>query len=454
VARQYKLQWLSASRRWRKQYKGKQYYFPLLDGETKASSHYRCLQEWEAKKVEIDRDSQATTEPWLVSLLQGMQEDHRKNQDSARYVAATETLRLVRFAASNGVELPVDEDGNIIAATQLPAGVLAARQHLDLYQDGLLNALKASLGSPIPQHLPWETIEEQPIERTVGALLDRFQESNLRVRQRIKTLRRWCDECQDASEINSVYCRRYYDYIVEQVEQGKWTAGYGKVLFAAFTQFVRWLYKEVEILDRLPRNLDDLRIEAPNRQVEVFDIRDVKRYVEAADGRLELYLLLMLNCGMTQIDISDLHPAEVDWDRGRVIRKRSKTKKREGAPVCTYFLWPRTLELLKGFRSGDPKRVLLTKRGTSVATRSNGSNRTDSVQKTYQRFLRQLGEQGKPLRTFKKTSASLINSEFGLDVAQLFLGHAPRSIAQKHYIVEDDHRLEKPLRWLAGQYGL
>jgi len=59
----------------------------------------------------------------------------------------------------------------------------------------------------------------------------------------------------------------------------------------------------------------------------------------------------------------------------------------------------------------------------------------------YRRLLNELDEKGKPLLTFKKTSASLLNSEFGHDVSQLFLRHAPRSIAQKHYIAEDARRL-------------
>jgi hypothetical protein len=43
MATRYKLQWLADSSRWRKQYKGKQYYFPLRPGETKLSSYRRCL---------------------------------------------------------------------------------------------------------------------------------------------------------------------------------------------------------------------------------------------------------------------------------------------------------------------------------------------------------------------------------------------------------------------------
>ena len=67
----------------------------------------------------------------------------------------------------------------------------------------------------------------------------------------------------------------------------------------------------------------------------------------------------MLNCGMTQRDISDLKDEEVDWNAGRIRRKRSKTANHDNVPVVEYLLWPRTFDLLKEYRSGG-ELVLLT----------------------------------------------------------------------------------------------
>ena len=455
MARNYKLQWLASSRRWRKQYQGKQYYFPLNDGETKASSYQRCLREWEAKKVEIDRAEKTATEPWLVELLEKLQQTYRNGQDAARFTRASETLRLVRIADSQSIELPVDEGGSVVAVQTVPPSIRAVRSDLDKYQDDLLLALQSKLDNPTPEHRPWENHEDTPIERTIGALLDRFQKSNRKVdRNRLKTFRKWCDEYQDAGEINGSYCREYYRYIMGRVQAGVWSPCYGKTLFGTFTHFVRWLFGEVEILDHMPRNLKKLRIETPPKQVEVFSVEDVKRYLNAADERLELSLLLMLNCGMTQIDIADLHPSEVDWQAGRIIRKRSKTKQQESVPVCNYRLWPRTFELLQRLRSEDSEGVLLTARGTPLVTRMNGKSRNDSVRLAFRRLMSKLGEKGKKLITFKKTSASLLNSKFGHDVSQLFLGHAPSTVAQKNYIAEERGRLDDPLKWLGQRYSL
>ena len=59
----------------------------------------------------------------------------------------------------------------------------------------------------------------------------------------------------------------------------------------------------------------------------------------------------MLNCGMYQNDIAELHRDEVNWTKGTLTRARSKTRERHG-PVVTYKLWPETFALLKKHRAG------------------------------------------------------------------------------------------------------
>jgi len=60
-----------------------------------------------------------------------------------------------------------------------------------------------------------------------------------------------------------------------------------------------------------------------------------------------LLLCWALNCGMTSKDISDLHPAQVDLDRGTITRKRSKTHEWANVPVVQYRLWAETIRLLR-----------------------------------------------------------------------------------------------------------
>ena len=51
-----------------------------------------------------------------------------------------------------------------------------------------------------------------------------------------------------------------------------------------------------------------------------FTVEEVKLLLQHAVPRTRLFLLLMLNCGMYQGDISDLTAAEIDGQAGRIIR--------------------------------------------------------------------------------------------------------------------------------------
>ena len=52
MAIKYQLSWRAGERRWRKRYKGRDYYFAGSDG--KLASYQRCLREWRRLKAKID----------------------------------------------------------------------------------------------------------------------------------------------------------------------------------------------------------------------------------------------------------------------------------------------------------------------------------------------------------------------------------------------------------------
>lgn len=53
-AKRFKMTWVPQTRRWKKIYKKKSYYFPAKQSETKETSYRRCMQLWEAEKAELD----------------------------------------------------------------------------------------------------------------------------------------------------------------------------------------------------------------------------------------------------------------------------------------------------------------------------------------------------------------------------------------------------------------
>lgn len=60
----------------------------------------------------------------------------------------------------------------------------------------------------------------------------------------------------------------------------------------------------------------------------------------------------------------------------------------------------------------------------------------------------------KTLKQLRKTSASLLKShrDYG-QLAPLFLGHSPASIAEKHYTKPPQELLNEAIGWLGEQYG-
>jgi integrase len=161
----------------------------------------------------------------------------------------------------------------------------------------------------------------------------------------------------------------------------------------------------------------------------------------------------MLNTGMQQKDISELSWSEVDLDLGRIVRKRSKTRRFQNSPTVNYQLWECTSKLLQEFSSeGDP--VLKNRSGESLykqSLKANGkAKKSDSIKNAFFRAKQKAGIQ-KPLKLLRKTSATLIAEEFGEGLAALFLGHSPKSVAGRHYIRPSQKRLDEAVEWLGSK---
>ena len=154
------------------------------------------------------------------------------------------------------------------------------------------------------------------------------------------------DRRQDIDEVPSA--------LLDQVAKGVWSRTTARHYLSSVKSFVRWLWL-TDAIPALPRVLDaktkELKISKTAPSIVTFDKEEVSRVLNAASDRTKLYILLMLNCGMTQKDIADLHVAEVDSKAGRIIRKRSKTADCDNVPVVNYRLWPETFRLLQAHRS-------------------------------------------------------------------------------------------------------
>ena len=256
------------------------------------------------------------------------------------------------------------------------------------------------------------------------------------------------------------------------LQHKEWSSDYAASRMQHTLTFINWCY-DVELLDQLPRIMrrggKGLRIETEtSRKKPNFTNEEVGILLAHASEKTQLFLLLMANCGYTQIDLSDLRPDQVDWTEGRITRKRSKTEHHEDVPEVSYPLWKRTFDLLQkyGKRKGD--RVLTNERGGALKVevlRKGKLVKVDNIAVAYSRLCAKLmksGENGEPpllkskksLKTFRKTSPSrLEDSEFA-SCARWFGGWSPRSVADKHYIRPPQELFDHAVAWLEKSYGL
>ncbi len=275
----------------------------------------------------------------------------------------------------------------------------------------------------------------------------------------IARFRRFAGEGSDVRDINEDLVERYFTHLLGEI--GTLSKAYAMKCFGVSRGFIRYAVERGLIPQ--PRNLDSraFRFNLGAAPVCTFTVEEFRLLMKHATGQTPLHLLLMANTGMTQIDVASLLDSEVDWSAGRIVRKRSKTEGHGNVPTVNYKLWKSTFELLQSHRTGRPT-VLLTSSGAPWVYERHEAGKlksTDSIVSNFKwlkaRILKAEGlEFTKPLKLIRKTSATLLGgSEKYGRYAQLFLGHSPRSVADKHYVASSQHLFDEAVTWLGGQYG-
>ena len=228
-------------------------------------------------------------------------------------------------------------------------------------------------------------------------------------------------------------------------------------------QIARQFVRRVASLNviQLPNNIDskDLEISVAPKSITLWDFDALKAVLKSAPEPLRLYLLLMANCGMTQKDVSDLLPREVDWEKGIIKRKRSKTGKSEGVPMVAYPLWSTTFELLKKHGAREGVRVFSAPDGSPLVvddlTSDDKGNKQDKVKKMWDEWIAKVKLKSVwPLHNIRSTSSSQLDhhNTYGR-YAQYFLAQSAKTVAEKHYVVPSQKQFDKAVAWLGKQYG-
>ncbi len=505
MPRKFRLTWQSGSDsrggRWRKKYNGKVYYFAGGNGKYDREAYDAAVSAWEAEKVLLDanapRPHQERYERVIAEWEQVLAWSNRhRHQDMA--AVAFEKLKTLRARLEAPVLVPLRQSDWFVDQITMPTIALpddllkqaaADLAHGDVrfqpiepltpdkaaelsqMMDGSLNRIsheiwrdrlnQQQLRAAIQEHALHEHVDQfvkqkkQQVEAgqlTVGRVYA--------IELHLNYFRDWLGRDTAVTEIDGSTLLRYQSHLLENLKAWDWSRTTAQHYLKSVKAFVRWLW-QVEAIPALPRVLDGksgpLNIGVNTPRVIVFTNTEVNSLLNAASDRTKLYILLMLNCGMTQKDISDLKNEEIDWEEGRVIRKRSKTSQFENVPTVSYLLWAETLRLLKKERSGTGDgQVLTNANGSAICLEQYDPDgkfkKTDNVKNAFDR-LRKKVDITKPLKSFKKTSASLLRGEERFQsLEDLFLGHAPKKLSDKHYTQVPGKLLDRAILWLETQY--
>lgn len=248
----------------------------------------------------------------------------------------------------------------------------------------------------------------------------------------------WFGHGSPVDEITGRILSDYRLHLLKKVESMQWSRNTANDRLVTVRSFVRWLW-QIEAIPQLPRIMDGrtkaLNIGTSSSEIKVFTKQEITKLLNESSDRTKLYILLMLNCGMTQKDIADLQHSEFDWDAGRIIRKRSKTRKHGTVPEVNYKLWPETVRLLKQERSrGRKGTVLLNANGQPLlaeeVTASGKYKKNDNIKSAFYR-LQKKTKIKKPLKSLKKTSATLIRGPGVTASSQNLMPHPEMAVFQR-----------------------
>jgi integrase len=432
MAKKLHMTWVAGSRRWRKLYKGKWYSVSckqLNCDETKEAS-WKLANEWWESQQGI-ADSAPPTE---------------------------QELRVNAFKVWSMVQQwgQLDE---------------ASREKLvdSLVGAGQYQKLKAQAQAVVDS-----AVKAAPPDRTLKAQVESWQQLLRGVCQsgqmsegrfdaycrNIRPFVEWAGPESAVDSIDESKVEGYFTHLSVHVAAEKYSPSYAHTLMMTAKQFIARL-SELKLIP-LPGNLRSRRFRfnhsAPAK-IETFTVEEVRALLKACDGfsdRTKLYLLLMLNCGMYQNDIAELHQGEVNWKAGTLTRARSKTRERKG-PVVAYKLWPETFSLLKAHRAKEGELALTTDEGKPLVRywlEEGEMRRYDVIQSAWSRLATKMKVKKIRLgmKHLRKTAASLLSQHSQYKFyANHFLADSPRTVADRHYVIPSDDEFFAALDWLRVQ---
>ena len=244
------------------------------------------------------------------------------------------------------------------------------------------------------------------------------------------------------SKISPDLIKKYFQEIVKR----KCADSTKRDEWACFKQLMRAFTLEDDNF-RLPNILAGrqrcFEFQKSQKKAAPFTKAEFQLVFNASDNALKAYLLLMLNCFMTQSDISDLQTQEVDLQKCRICRTRSKKRKKIGnsAMQMHWKLWDITVACLEKVKPDDSnqKNFFLENNQKLVHEHAKGG-RTDFIARKFKAVIKTLKRSdalapdwNKTLKQLRKTGANIIEKSDRHAAALNTLLEHGGSVASKHY---------------------
>jgi len=173
---------------------------------------------------------------------------------------------------------------------------------------------------------------------------------------------------------------------------------------------------------------------------------EVKKAISDLPAPYNCYVILMLNCGFRHQDISSLQHFDLHIDQKRIVIQREKLNQQDTAPVISYPLWSKTLELIQDNISEHEKYVFLNEKGGQVR---------GSIKTWWFRHKKEYGFDHKRLDYLRKTGSTIIaRKDKNLD--EFYLGESLKTTSRIHYSFTDGESLKElddAIAFLGAEYG-
>lgn len=241
----------------------------------------------------------------------------------------------------------------------------------------------------------------------------------------------WCSHCGDQpiDGINGLMWERITNDINGKVKAGTWSGKYAHDVMVNIRGLYKWLW-HTERIEAVPRfvSSDLYSIAIPRKLPEFFTTSELDLLFGAATPAQKLHWLICLNCGMTQLDLSDLTWSMIDLKQGTLTRQRGKHQSQtsDRIPTVVYTLWPEVKAGLSTLPQTDD-RVFLNSNGKPLV----GNNRNDAVAANFKLVAKSVGI-SKTFKVFRKTGCTLIGTAYR-GWRDLYLANTSKEVVDKNY---------------------